>query len=181
MTPNHRKPYRDDLLGCYRVPLTQGRTAFIDRRDVLRVSRRVWCWIDPANGHLGFAYSQGPRPERHMTLLAHFVLGIPRSRRVRVVHLNDDPLDCRRANLRICKVIHTAQHRHKRPQCSSEFKGVSWDRRTSKWRAHIYDSGRTTYLGSHESEQSAAAAYDAEAIKRYGEFARLNLSTQETP
>lgn len=41
-----------------------------------------------------------------------------------------------------------------------------------KWQCHI----QKDYLGLFDSEETAARAYNEEAKKRFGEFARLNLT-----
>jgi len=59
--------------------------------------------------------------------------------------------------------------------CSSRYKGVSFMRGARKWRAYIMLNYRQTHLGCFEDEQDAARAYDAAAVKYFGEFARLNF------
>jgi hypothetical protein len=46
---------------------------------------------------------------------------------------------------------------------SSKFRGVSKPRRGSKWEARISLAGKTTYLGTFESEEEAARAFDERA------------------
>lgn len=57
---------------------------------------------------------------------------------------------------------------------TSRFKGV---RRTEagRWAARLRADGRTRRLGTFDDEEAAAHAYDAEAVKTWGEYARLNL------
>lgn len=48
---------------------------------------------------------------------------------------------------------------------SSRYKGVSWHKHTQKWYAYIAHGGRMRGLGYFLTQQEAAAAYDAEALK----------------
>jgi hypothetical protein len=57
---------------------------------------------------------------------------------------------------------------------SSQYKGVCWYKNNKKWKAAIMVNRKTIHLGYFADEQSAAAAYNAAAVKYFGEFARLN-------
>jgi hypothetical protein len=59
-------------------------------------------------------------------------------------------------------------------QCSSQFKGVSWDKHAKKWQARVMFQGKRNYLGLFINETDAAKAYNEAAIKFFGEYALLN-------
>lgn len=97
-----------------------------------------------------------------------------------VDHVNGNPLDNRRSNLRICTQAENVRNRRKTTStCSSKYKGVWFANRqahTEKpWRAHIRIQGKPTYIGSYATEVEAAHAYDAAALKHHGKFARPNF------
>jgi hypothetical protein len=57
----------------------------------------------------------------------------------------------------------------------SGFKGVTYyEGRPKPWRARIGIDNRLYWLGSFSTAEEAYAAYMAEAVRRYGEFARGN-------
>ncbi|KAG1679682.1 hypothetical protein FOA52_006201 [Chlamydomonas sp. UWO 241] len=60
---------------------------------------------------------------------------------------------------------------------TSQFKGVSWNSACSKWVAVLWDRElkRARHIGSFESEEDAARAYDREALKMLGPDAGLNF------
>lgn len=58
------------------------------------------------------------------------------------------------------------------PTNTSGYKGVFWRRDRSKWRAKI---GKKT-IGLFDSKIEAAKAYDREAKRIFGEFAKPNFS-----
>ena len=66
-------------------------------------------------------------------------------------------------------------NRKSRKNSTSKYKGVSWYKRTNKWRAIITVNGKNKYLGYFTSETETAAVYDLHARKHFGEFANLNF------
>jgi len=88
-------------------------------------------------------------------------------------HKNGNGLDCRRLNLRPAT---RTQNNANRLKCggSSRFKGVTWDRARSKWKALIQINGIVINLGRFRSEVNAAQAYNFAADELFGEFARFN-------
>jgi len=100
-----------------------------------------------------------------------------------VDHINGNGLDNRRENLRICTHQQNLRHRVSPPVGVSRFRGVSLDKRKGrkkKWRAHITVDGRQRSLGYYELEVGAAMAYDAAALKLFGEFASPNFTQPPT-
>ncbi len=94
-----------------------------------------------------------------------------------VDHANTDKLDCRRANLRLCRQSQNLSNRRKVAVRSSQYKGVTWRKDTQKWMARITSrqTGRLISLGCFEDEIEAAKEYDEAARAQYGEFARCNF------
>lgn len=92
-----------------------------------------------------------------------------------VDHKDGDSLDNRRENLRACKHAENGRNLPKwSSPTSSKFKGVC-HRPNGKWQAYITLSGRQLYIGIFDTEEAAARAYDVEALKKHGVFARLNF------
>lgn len=90
------------------------------------------------------------------------------------------PIASRVGSLRNLRVRTNAGNQRNPPKpkttakVASRFKGVSWDKCNEKWRAKILFDGKQRHLGTFEDEAAAARAYDAAAVKRFGEFARVN-------
>ena len=59
---------------------------------------------------------------------------------------------------------------------TSGFKGVYWDRASSKWAAAIGVNSTPKYIGAFESKLDAAKAYDKAASELFGEYAKTNQS-----
>ena len=57
----------------------------------------------------------------------------------------------------------------------SLYKGVEWIPKANRWRARITVHQKRTSLGTFPTEEAAARAYDAAALRIHGEYARLNF------
>lgn len=88
-----------------------------------------------------------------------------------VDHKNNDTLDNRRSNLRIASYSQNAQNR----VAKSGLKGVSREP-SGRYRARIEIAGKGVSLGTFDTAEDAARAYDAAAIARFGEFAATNYA-----
>lgn len=89
-----------------------------------------------------------------------------------VDHIDHDPLNNRRCNLRVCTQEQNLANRGPKGG-SSRFVGVSRCRK--KWRAGIFRHGEYHYLGLFDDEAEAAKARDRLAVELHGPYAHLNF------
>ena len=104
------------------------------------------------------------------------VLGLPNGvgNRLGVVdHIDNDRLNNCRSNVRVTNDSTNIQRANVKI-CKSGFIGVYQQRR--KWVAKITKEGRYVSLSMHASPESAARAYDQEAVRLHGVYARTNVS-----
>ena len=93
-----------------------------------------------------------------------------------VDHINGDKRDNRLVNLRICSHQENMRNGPLRKDNTSGFKGVSLCKKSlaRPWVAQL-TLGKNHHIGKFASKIEAAIAYDEEAKKHYGKFARLNF------
>jgi hypothetical protein len=79
-------------------------------------------------------------------------------------HINRNPLDNRRSNLRIVTNAQNAQNMSPHREATSKYRGVAWDSSRGKWRAQGCANGIVIGLGRYTDELEAArVAYDFRA------------------
>lgn len=166
--------FPEPVSGACWIPLSRGMFAIVDKKDYAAASRFTW-YASPSTKTV---YAKGIMRVggRWATIYLHrFVMGVCDERQVD--HRDGNGLDCRRHNLRICDSQGNNMNRRKSENQTSRFKGVSWDRSRTKWRATIKINRKLRYLGRFDSEPTAAEAYDRAARTLFGEYAILNFPT----
>lgn len=141
-------------------------TIKVSDRDFERVSALKW-HISP-NG-----YAVHTLPNHSKLPMHRFILGVNDSN-LCVDHINGDPLDNRRENLRPATMSQNCANRTKSAGKTSAYKGVS-KRANGTYEAYIQEDGKKKHIGYYQSELAAAAAYDKKALERFGAFALINF------
>jgi hypothetical protein len=100
---------------------------------------------------------------------------LPPSAGLEVDHRDQNTCNNTRANLRLSTRSQNLANRRKFKNCSSPYKGVHFHKTTGKWRVVIHKDGRAQHIGVFTDQIEAARAYDREALRLHGDFARLNF------
>ena len=95
--------------------------------------------------------------------------------KIEVDHINQNKLDNRKSNLRLCSHSQNGINKYKQSNNSSGFKGVCFNKRRQKFMAFINKDKKRTYIGYFETAEEAGKAYDKKAKELFGEFACLNF------
>ena len=95
-----------------------------------------------------------------------------------VDHINNDPTDNRKCNLRLIEPRKNMWNRKKcSKRTSSKYIGVSFEKQTQMWRATAMFKDKYKNLGRYRTENEAALAYNEFIQKNRDEHAKLNIIT----
>ena len=106
-------------------------------------------------------------------LLHRYILNVT-DRNIHVDHKDDNGLNCQKENLRLCSNQQNTSNKRNLVPHTSQYKGVSWEKRVQKWRVTLTNHYKQIHIGTFNDEIHAAQAYNKKAIEVFGEFARLN-------
>lgn len=161
-----------------KIPLDKGLSAKVDDADYLLLQRHAW-YAHPHHSGTFYAYRATTAEERRLGLTTKKFVTMHTqikgtSPGFLVDHRNRNPLDNRRNNLRFAT---RSQNRAngKRRKTASGYKGVYRGKQKIKpFQAVIIVAQQRIFMGYFASPVEAARAYDAAAVKYFGEFAVLN-------
>jgi len=156
-----------------KIPLTQGQFALVDDSDYEFLSQ--WKWFAKKDRSGDFYATRQCPGKTHLIYMHREILGLKYNDGQQGDHLNHNTLDNRQNNIRICTSQENQRNRKLSLNMSSIYKGVYWNKPRRKWRAYIRINKIAKHLGYFKIEKNAALAYDAMAIREFGEFAYLNF------
>lgn len=91
---------------------------------------------------------------------------------MQVDHINGNPLDNRKSNLRLCTAAQNAKNRRVNKTSATGFRGVYYETRLKQYRAYMYVDGRRMHLGLARTPEAAHAIHESKSIELIGEFTR---------
>lgn len=162
------------------IPLTQGKAALIDAEDYERVSQHRWHanydkrdgrWTARTKIPSGYRFSSSGNIITGQTVLLLHVLIMEQKY---IDHVNGNPLDCRKSNLRSATDHQNMANTNRLKTNTSGYKGVSWVKSRQKWYVYIQVHGIRMHIGYYDDPKDAARAYDTAAVECFGAFARTN-------
>lgn len=159
-----------------KIPLSQGKVALVDDEDFEWAIQFRWAAVlkKRKSGDLWYARRSSTLNGHTTTTYLHREIAL----RAGLIwsrlydHHDGNGLNNRRGNIRPCTPAQNMANSKKRLNTISRFKGVYLE--SGRWRAMIEISQKKVSLGYYDDQESAALAYNAAALERFGQFARLN-------
>lgn len=148
------------------------KVALLDNEDYkfIKFLNIKW-YISPS----GYVYGYFGFNKKYLLHRVLFCLLSKSYKKIHVDHIDDNPLNNQRINLRLCSNKENVSRKKKLKGFSSKYKGVGWTKREQKWRAAITHNFKSIHIGYFKNEIDAAKAYDKIAIELFKGFCRLNF------
>lgn len=160
----------------------QGRSFFIDDEDY-HLIENIGCYVTREG------YVKGWDKKKKKCISIHrLIMGVMDCKYPLVDHINGNPSDNRKSNLRLCS--YAENNKNRKASGFSQYLGVAvhigyykyintkgeltMHKRKPSFVAQISIDGKMKNLGRFKNEIDAAKAYNEAAIKHHGEFANLN-------
>ena len=111
----------------------------------------------------------GKKYYTHQLVAITFLNHIPDgTNKVVVDHIDENKLNNKLDNLRL--ITNRENVYRNRTNCTSQYKGVNWNKAMGKWRAIIHLGNKSIHLGYFDLEIDASNAYDDKAKKLRNEL-----------
>ena len=155
------------------IPLNHGMVAIVDDWNFERAMQHKWSAVKRRHTFYAITKINGKQ------IFLHNFLFLEDSNSDEIMdHVNGDGLNCVSTNMRKATYQQNTVNRRRLSTNKSGYKGVSWDKKNSKWVAHIDVAGKSKNLGRFSDKETAARTFDAAAIENFGEFARINFPAE---
>jgi hypothetical protein len=160
------------------IELSKGYSTKIDLVDFPLISQRSWLAV--YQKHSGYVYAQASTStkinRKKVSInfrMSRYILNVT-DPKIEVDHIDGDSLNNTRNNLRLCTKGQNMSNLRKIRKSSSRFKGVTFSKSKNKWKSQMSHNDKNRHIGYFDSEIEAAIAFNWEALKWRGSFAKLN-------
>lgn len=162
---NKKKFNQYDLSKDYGIGFTSNTNNefYFDLEDYNKI--KDYCWFEHIDDK-DYHSLCSREPDNNKIIKFHNVLGL-----FMPDHINRNPLDNRKENLREATHSENAMNRSKYKNNKSNVSGVCWRKDTLKWRSYIQVGSKKYNLGSFTNKDDAIKARLKAEIKYFGEFA----------
>lgn len=140
------------------IELKPGIITIVDRDQVERVQEHTWQYSAD-----GYAVSS------KLGRMHRFLLNAPADKVVD--HINQNKLDNRISNLRLCSRAENGRNCDIPKNNTSGIKGVWYDKRQNRWCAELMYNRKKIYLGSYKTKEEAGLARLTGEVEYFGEYA----------
>ena len=153
--------------------------AIIDLDDLERVINFPYTWFAKFNKSIDGYYAAASQyhPELKRARPIHLHQFIMNTTENNVDHINHNPLDDRKSNLRVITVKQNSRYREgKNKNNKSGYRNVCWDKSYKQWKVQLQVDGKGKILGMFPEDKLEEAGRFAEKMRQkyYGEYAGFN-------
>ena len=163
--------------------LTQGKETLVDDEDYEMLMEHKWFANKDDKSGKFYVKRKSPIDSngKQKTICMHRVItNAPKGKQID--HINGNPLDNRKENLRTCTNQQNQMNRGRTKNNKSGYKGVYYSKKSKSminehskpWRAEIQHNKKIIYLGYYKTKEEAALAYNKKAKELNGEYAKVN-------
>lgn len=97
-----------------------------------------------------------------------------KNKKINIDHINGNPLDNRKCNLRFATQMQNCWNRKIKSTNTSGVTGVRREHKCNTWHAEIMVNYKIINLGNYKNKEDAIKARKKAEIKYYGEYRREN-------
>jgi AP2 domain/HNH endonuclease len=156
---------KEKEMTAFAIPLGHGVNAIVDEEDHLpALMFATWCKD---------AHNYAVCKKKNKIVFLHKWIANRMGLKGEIDHKSRNSLDCRRENLR--EATRSQNQSNKERLSKSGFRGVY--KNHDRWMAQIMYSYEKIHLGTYDTKEAAAKAYDCKAKELFGDFAILNFPT----
>ena len=162
-----KKPNNYDLSGRYAIMFFDDGTETIFNKKYYNIVKQYHWWIQ--GGHV-YGFVEGKTKALSVFIIEeadYITIG----RGYVVDHINRNPLDNRRSNLRLCIYSENACNSGIQKNNTSGVTGVYYDKIYDRWMAKIGHDGKLIHLGFFDKKKDAIKARKSAEKRYFGRFA----------
>lgn len=142
--------------------------AVIDKEDYKKVKDYHW-----NRNNLNYVLSKTKKEGREATSLHRLIMGIEnKSGDIRIDHIDGNPLNNTKSNLRICSQKENCWNRKIKSTNTSGVTGVRREHKGNTWHSEIMVNYKIINLGNYKNFEDAVKARKDAELKYYGEYRR---------
>lgn len=163
--PNRRRFCTFDLSGDYGIGFTHntGVPFYFDLEDYEKI--KGYCWSEHKLDSGYRAIEAWDSDLQQVIRLPWVIVG------KNYDHINRDPTDNRKSNLRPATALENAANHSKQKSNKSAIIGVHWNKKEKKWVAALRKNGRTMFAKSYSDFEDAVVVRLLGELAYFGEFA----------